>query len=328
MINLGKLIDLLPVYFQANDTYKDDQDKGILERFLELVGISMIDDSDRNTSMLPNIDNILDVIDVENTRAVLLDYIYEFIGSPPQEYKTPFMEGEFLHNPPYYVWYLEYNVPLESFTQLGYVPEITYRPVKYYSAIDRKLIRYAISLYKIRGTEKFYRVLLTSYFKLKGYEFKEEDLLSLINVKTRYDTQLQYDASYQYDGDSTDCKACSSYIIDLTSVSEQMKPDEKVRFEKVLSKYSPINVNLQIAYKYAQVVVDLVGPPIEPGMILISGEGTVVSGYDTTVSISTESSVIFKGWQDANGNILSTKYSYTFRVEESITLYAQYELDL
>lgn len=78
MINFHALMDLLPSYFKALDTYKDQNDKGVLERFLELIGESVVDDTDRNSSMLPNIDNILDIIDVETTRAGLLDYIYDF----------------------------------------------------------------------------------------------------------------------------------------------------------------------------------------------------------------------------------------------------------
>lgn len=77
MINFHALMDLLPSYFKAFDTYKEN-DKGVLERFLELIGESVVDDTDRNSSMLPNIDNILDIIDVETTRAGLLDYIYDF----------------------------------------------------------------------------------------------------------------------------------------------------------------------------------------------------------------------------------------------------------
>lgn len=327
MINLLRLIDLLPSYFRDYDTYKDKNEKGVLERFLELIGESIVDDSDRNTSMLPNITNILDMLNVENTRAVILDYLYEFIGSPIQEYKTPSVEGEYLHNPPYYVWYLEYNVPLMDYTKLGYVPETTYRAVKYYTAIDRKLIRYSISLYKIRGTEKFYNVILGAYFRLNGYTLTEENLMVAVNSKTRYDTQLPYDSSFLYDGDSTDCKACSNYIIDLTNYSSQLKPDEKIRLKKALSKYSPINVNLQVAYAFVQLNITLDGPEIEPGMITYSGEGQVVSGYETTVFISMESNIIFMGWYDSNGNLLSKGFTYTFLITESMALIIKYERD-
>jgi hypothetical protein len=328
MINFHALMDLLPSYFKAFDTYKDQNDKGVLERFLELIGESVVDDTDRNSSMLPNIDNILDIIDVETTRAGLLDYIYDFLGAPPQEYTTPVTEGEFLHNPPFYVWYLEYNVQLEYSTKLGYKPENAQRVVKYYSAIDRRLIRYAVSLYKIRGTEKFYRVLLTAYFKLKGYTLEEENLLTTIVGKARYDTSLTYDSNYQYDGDSTDCKACSSYIIDLTSVASTLKPEEQARLERVLAKYAPINVQLMVAYAFCNILISTQGPSIEEGMVVVTGNtDKAVRGYDHTVSIYYESNIIFLGWYDNQGTLLSTSFSYTFKVTESTQIIAKYERD-
>lgn len=328
MISFKALIDLLPGYFKQMDTYKDSNEKGILERFLELIGESIEDDSDRNSSLLPNIDNFLNILDVDTTRSGLLDYIYEFLGSPPQEYTTPDTEGEYLHNPPFYVWYLEYNVRLESYTKLGYKPENSQRVTKYYSAIDRRLIRYAISLYKIRGTEQFYRVLLSAYFKLKGYKLSEEDLITAIVGKARYDSALTYDSNYQYDGDSTDCKACSSYIIDLSSVSAQLKPDEKERLTRVLSKYAPINVTLQVAFAFANVTISLDGPPIETGMVEVTGNNPqAIVGYEHTVSIRYEPNIIFLGWYSVNGILLSTSFSYTFLVTEPIELVAKYERD-
>ena len=212
--------------------------------------------------------------------------------------------------------------------KLGYKPENAQRVVKYYSAIDRRLIRYAVSLYKIRGTEKFYRVLLTAYFKLKGYTLEEENLLTTIVGKARYDTSLTYDSNYQYDGDSTDCKACSSYIIDLTSVASTLNLEEQARLERVLAKYAPINVQLMVAYAFCNIIVSTQGPSIEEGMVVVTGNtDKAVRGYDHTVSIYYESNIIFLGWYDNQGTLLSTSFSYTFKVTESTQIIAKYERD-
>lgn len=328
MINFRKLIDLLPPYFRDRDSYKDENDKGLLERFLIIIGEEITDDSDRAISLLPNITNILDIIDVDYTRTVFLDYIFEFLGSPPQNYQTPTIEGEYLHQPPYYVWYLEYNIPLENFTKLGYKLVTDHKPIKHYSLTDRNLIKYAIALYKIRGTTKFYDILLKSYLKLQGYTLTEETLVYESNTKVRYDRQLPYDQDFKYDGYSTDCKACSSYIINLVSNAEELKPDEKIRLRKTLEKYSPINVELKVAYEVAIINVSLIGPEVLDGSIIVSTPEYIVVGYHTTVSISVESEIEFLGWYDDNDNYLSDMYNYTFEVKGSINLKAKYQIEL
>lgn len=328
MINLKRLIDLLPFYYREKDSYKDKQDKGLLERFLELIGECITTDEDMATSMLPNISNILDIIDVENTRSVFLDYIFDFLGMPPQEYVTPTYEGDYLHQPPYYVWYLEYNTPLESFTQFGRKNDTQFRPVKNYSLIDRKLIRYAISLYKIRGTKKFYEILLKSYFKLNGYTMMEELLTLQSNIKVRYDTNALYDSNYQYDGDSMDCKSCSSFIISLVDYNSILKPDEKERLRKTLTKYSPINVEFKVAYALAIINITLDGPTVPDGWIKVNKPDPIVIGYPATLSVSVEPEIEFLGWYDENGNFLSKSYSYTFDVEDSMNIYVKYKIEI
>ena len=52
-----------------------------------------------------------------------------------------------------------------------------------------------------------------------------------------------------------------------------------------------------------------------------------VRGYDYTVSIYYESNIIFLGWYDNQGTLLSTSFSYTFKVTESTQIIAKYERD-
>ena len=83
-MDLKKLIDLLPYYFKENDTYKDSNGKGILERFLEICGSYFEDQVVDNTAQ------ILENLDVDKCPDYLLQYFWEWFGC------IPFAEGEFI----------------------------------------------------------------------------------------------------------------------------------------------------------------------------------------------------------------------------------------
>lgn len=329
MINLNKLIDFLPYYFKEKDSYKDDTGKGLLERFLELVGEYILDDSDRPTSLMPNIDNILDIIDVDYTRAVYLDYLYEFLGSPMQDYITPTSEAEFLDQPPYYVWYLNYNVPLMDWTRIGFLGEVTVIPRKHYNAVDKRFIKYAIALYKIRGTKYFYEVILNSYFNLMGIELTEEVLVRTDDGTVKYDNKLAYDNEYQYDGLALNCLACSSFIVDLTAYNDRIVFEERARLKAWLEKYSPINTRFMVAFQFTQIYIVMDGPETTQytnGLVTYSGDGEAVVGYDVTVKADVEIPYRFLGWFNDTGGIVSTSLSYKFNVTGETRLFLRYEM--
>lgn len=330
MINLNKLIEFLPWYFKDRDSYKDQQGKGLIERFLELVGEYMLDDSNRPISLMPNIVNILDIIDIDYTRAIYLDYIYEFLGFPPQNYITPVSETEYLDQPPYYVWYLNYNTPLLASTRIGHTPEVTVIPRKHYDSVDRNIIKYAISLYKIRGTVLFYEVLLRSYFSLLDFEYSGENIpIQAVDDSVRYDNDIWYDSSYQYDGLGLNCNSCSRFIIDLTPYSDRVYIDEQARLRSWLEKYSPINVELQVAFQKADITIQLMGPEVpiissyDP-LVSYSGSGEVTVGYNTTIKAKVLIPYEFVGWYNDDGTIISTDVSYTFMVTSSSIFYLKY----
>src|ERR1019366_6410421 len=82
MINLRSIIDLFPTFYKDNDTYKDSNDEGILERFLQVCGNYFQD------QVIPDIDNIMNLIDIDNTDPIYLNYIWELFGSIPYAYGT------------------------------------------------------------------------------------------------------------------------------------------------------------------------------------------------------------------------------------------------
>lgn len=106
--------NLFPYYYHDYDTYKDENGKGILERFVE-VCFEYFDND-----IVPEIDNILDNIDVELCQDIYLSYLWEFLGQPP------------------------YANAIQS---------------TYPNPDPRQVLKYAISLYKIRGSELFFKIL-------------------------------------------------------------------------------------------------------------------------------------------------------------------------
>src|SRR6478736_1028349 len=70
----------LPNYYHINDSYKDANDKGLLQRYLENIG------EDIDDNILPFIDNLLDIIDPTkqaNTGYKFLNTLAYTVGSPP-----------------------------------------------------------------------------------------------------------------------------------------------------------------------------------------------------------------------------------------------------
>ena len=145
--------NLFPFYYQENDTYHDSSGKGILQRFTEVCSEYFDTDilADSNDSpAYPGLDNIVNLIDVDTTPDLFLNYLWEFLGEIPYAY--------------------------------GVIMGATYTKEDFKKYIDedfpakdaRDLLKYAVSLYKIRGTDKFYDVLGRYYgFRLELIETKD-----------------------------------------------------------------------------------------------------------------------------------------------------------
>lgn len=67
----------LPLYFKVKDTYKDNNDRGLLERYLEIFGVEIDDE------IKPQIDNYLSIINPFETDAKFLTTLGYTLGSPP-----------------------------------------------------------------------------------------------------------------------------------------------------------------------------------------------------------------------------------------------------
>lgn len=148
---------LFPRYFKDNDTYKDRSGKGILERFIDVCSEYL------DVSLVPNIDNATDNLDVDKASAIYLNYIWELFGEIPYAYGVVVGDTE----------YSEEN--LKRWLEKG--------KNTFPRANPREVLGYAISLYKIRGTRLFFEVLARFY----GWDIKIDEV------------PYGYDGNYEYE---------------------------------------------------------------------------------------------------------------------------------
>lgn len=73
----------LPLYYKVNDTYKDVDDRGLLERYLEIFGKEVDDE------IFPKIENYLDIIIPLETPEQYLTALGFTLGSPPDLLNDP-----------------------------------------------------------------------------------------------------------------------------------------------------------------------------------------------------------------------------------------------
>lgn len=150
MINLKSLIDFLPPIFKNTDTYKVEG-KGILERFLEVCGEYLEDD------ITPDIENTLDIINIKNIDPLYLNYLWELLGEIPFGSNMAIDKDQWDR-------YYDGTLSKEELTQLSKNWVI---PKEGIISLDetqiRTLLKYSLTLLKIRGTKKFFETLFKIY---------------------------------------------------------------------------------------------------------------------------------------------------------------------
>lgn len=150
MINLKSLIDFLPPIFKNTDTYKVEG-KGILERFLEVCGEYLEDD------ITPDIENTLDLIDIKNIDPIYLNYLWELLGEIPFGSNIAIDKEQWDR-------YYEGTLSKEELTKLSKNWII---PKDGIISLDetriKTLLKYSLTLLKVRGTKKFFETLFEIY---------------------------------------------------------------------------------------------------------------------------------------------------------------------
>jgi hypothetical protein len=208
---------LFTLRFHTEDTYKTATGKGILQRFLE-IGSEYFDDE-----VISPIDNYLDIIDVDKTPEPYLNILWEYFGYLPYAYGIinigkPFTKADLA------TW-INNSFPLVD---------------------HRNLLKYAISLYKIRCTAEFYTIL-GKFYNIEIY--LEESAQQQDTYPTRYNEVAYYNRDNDYD-QLRGCLECVEIIatIKVSASTYQYLEDNNRILEAqnalimVLNKYLPINV--------------------------------------------------------------------------------------
>lgn len=198
MINLRNLIELLPYKYKQRDTYKVNG-KGILERFLEVCGNYLAD------VVTPDIENELDLIDLNNVPEMYLNYLWEFLGEIPFAYGISIDKAKFDQ-------YYNGLKTKEELIELSKVWTISKSgPVVLNETKVRNILKFAITLIKIRGTKLFFETL----FKLYGFECTVTDPIAEEgNTDGITTSALWYDRIPKYDIDNKNYDSGSIYDID------------------------------------------------------------------------------------------------------------------
>lgn len=231
--------NLFPAYYKDYDTYKDKNGKGILERFIEVCSNYL------DTDIIPDIDNFMDILDVDVTPDIFLNYFWEYFDYIPYAY------GVLVKGTPF----TKENVASWLNTPDGFP-----------KADTRSILKYAVSLYKIRCTQDFYTILGRFYgvrFELEeilfedGYNNKPsnnpginyrligavfEDVISTYSGENEY--YGDWKGLYPY-GDCTSCTTIKANIYIPKGMYDAIQDNidnVKNAFVNLLNKYIPVNV--------------------------------------------------------------------------------------
>lgn len=281
-MKLNSLIDFLPFEFKDQDTYKVDG-KGILERYLEIFGDYFQD------VITPDIDNILDIIDIDTTPGYYLNYLWEFLGELPFA-NTPTISED--------TWKLYFAGFKDDDTMEQLCDQwLNYRTgvLEFDTDTVRTLLKCSLALFKIRGTKQFFEIL----FRLYGLgititdpvdentDLWIEDNHPLFDNESisEYDKDITYDNLYQ-------CEQCVEVPITIsdhgfTSVTDEFLSFKKsidALFDRFLPYFAQPNITYQgitINYNYqitavAQITPTLIQGEIDEIPILV----TVTANYD------------------------------------------------
>lgn len=195
-MNLRNLINQLPFYFKEADTYKNSNGEGLLERYLQIFGKYLEDD------LKPSIESMREYISVDalndnynaNEYAEITqslrgffrcDYFWDFLGQMPYarllkepirdiEAKSLDLASGNTYKPFISKFFTKYDIgpiklTLADTSYLSTILDKTPGTIEG-SLIDSTnvntllfaLLVYSVPLYKIRGTEKFFRI----YFEM------------------------------------------------------------------------------------------------------------------------------------------------------------------
>lgn len=207
-MNLRKLIDFFPYTYKERDTYKVNG-QGILERFLEICGTYL------EEYITPDIENELELIDLDKVPPMYLNYLWEYLGSIPFAYGVSIDKEKFDR----YYNGLQSKEELEALSKIWTIQKKG--PVVLNETKVRNILKYAITLTKIRGTKRFFETI----FKLYGFECVVTDpttgnttsFNNWVDDKPIFDSEYYKFDTSRFDEDPR-CSQCIPVTFDISCV--------------------------------------------------------------------------------------------------------------
>lgn len=263
MINLKNLIDFLPFEYKDQDTYKVDG-KGILERFLEICGEHFED------YITKDIENILDIIDIDKTPDMYLNFLWQFLGEMPFAYGNTIDAQKWAE---YFNGFYS-DSKLQELSKLWIIPKEG--PFTLTSTQVRNILKYSVSLFKIRGTSEFFEIMMRLYGLTCTVTdpAKADSYDGWVKSNPKFDQYYQYDDKYTYDN-TFDCSQCIPVTFRLTGHGYTSNSEGFKRFreavESFFKRFIPYHVSFIIQYGFTindgyTIKAELVNPE-QPNLI-------------------------------------------------------------
>lgn len=263
MINLKNLIDFLPFEYKAQDTYKVNG-KGILERFLEICGEHFED------YITKDIENILDIIDIDKAPDMYLNFLWQFLGEMPFAYGNTIDAQKWAE---YFNGFYS-DSKLQELSKLWIIPKEG--PLTLTSTQVRNILKYSISLFKIRGTSEFFEIMMRLYGLtcVVTDPAKADSYDGWVKGNPHFDQYYQYDDKYTYDN-TFDCSQCIPVTFRLTGHGYTSNSAAFRKFreavEAFFKRFIPYHVSFDIQYGFTvndgyTIKAELVNPD-QPNLI-------------------------------------------------------------
>lgn len=255
---LDNPLGFFPYYFKEHDSYKElGNGKGLLERFLNICTEYLKD------YPKADLDNFLEILDINNTPDIYINNFWKFFG------ELPFAKGPII-NP---------NLFNETFTGFNFdraieISTVSQEDITGITSINyRDILKYAIALFKIRGTTRFFEVMFRLYgmtIDIEGYNENTQQDPFVKRAPFMDDPDNNFDQNLTFDNQYT-CHQCTDMVFNVTIPAHINISDinAKVNYgleylkqvRSFIERFVPFYINPQIKVKnapeYSQVIISV-----------------------------------------------------------------------
>lgn len=200
---LDNPMGFFPYYFKEHDSYKElGKGKGLLERFLNIC-TEYFKDYPKS-----DLDNFLEILDINKTPNIYINNFWKFFGELPFA-KGPIINPD-LFNETFTGFNFDRAIEIATVSQedLTGITNINYRDI----------LKYAIALFKIRGTTLFFNVMFRLYGMTVRIETHNKGVIQdpfVKQIPIMDDPYNAYDKDLTFDNHYT-CHKCTNVIFNVT----------------------------------------------------------------------------------------------------------------